>query len=178
MKIRMGILSFVLALFSVGWYAEMTGVVVDAETGVPIEGAVVLVEWTVAKGIPGMMVTEVYEATEVVSDKEGKVKLSGVFNPSVNPPQVIVYKAGYVAWHNEFIFPDYRKRTDFHWGKHYVFQLEKFKKEYTHNAHMSFVGPFLTGTPWEKKNTISKALDWEEGMAFQERQKQWRKDKN
>ena len=31
---------------------EITGIVVDAETGQPIEGAVILVEWIKTKGVP------------------------------------------------------------------------------------------------------------------------------
>ena len=66
-----------MLIMTPGCYAEMTGTVVDAETGAPIEGAVVLVEWTVTKGVPGMTVTETYKVIEKITDKEGKVKIPG-----------------------------------------------------------------------------------------------------
>ncbi len=151
-------------------YAEMTGTVVDAETGIPIEGAVVLVEWTVTKGMPGMMVTESYKVIEAITDKEGRVYISGVFNPSVKPPHVTVYKAGYVAWNNEFIFPDYKKRADFEWQKDYIFKLEKFRPEYTHDAHTMFIhGAIRLG--WDDKKLMINAIEEEENLAAEERRK-------
>ena len=49
----------ILLVFMVGsCSAEITGTVVDAETGKPIEGAVILVEWTMTKGVPGMSHTK------------------------------------------------------------------------------------------------------------------------
>ena len=101
-----------LIFLTAGCYGEITGTVIDAETGQPIEGAVVLVEWTVTKGL-GLTYTQSYQVIEVVTDKDGKATVSGVFNPFVNPPHVTIYKKGYVAWNNEYIFPDYKKRTDF-----------------------------------------------------------------
>ena len=153
-----------------GCYAEMTGTVVDSETGVPIEGAVVLVEWTVTKGVPGLMVTESYKVVEAVTDREGRVYISGEFNPSVNPPYVTVYKAGYVAWNDEFIFPDYKKRTDFKWQRDYLFKLEKFRSEYTYDAHTMFIhGAIHSGMAIGKKDLIKGAIEWEESKAFEER---------
>jgi hypothetical protein len=49
----------------------MTGTVQDAETGAPIEGAVVFVEWTKTKGLPGLTSTKVYKIVEVETDKDG-----------------------------------------------------------------------------------------------------------
>lgn len=177
MKIKGIILSLGLMIFmSSGCYAEMTGTVVDADTGEPIEGAVVLVEWTITKGMPGMTHTESYEVREALTDQKGNVRISGVLNPLAKM-HVTVYKRGYVAWNSEFIFPDYRKRTDFKWQDDYLFKLEKFKENYTHDSHMSFVRPFFAGFPSEKMDLISKALDWEEEKAFQERQRKWKREK-
>jgi hypothetical protein len=170
MRILYWLLGIGMLMLTSGCYAEMTGTVVDAETGAPIEGAVVLVEWTVTKGMPGMPVTETYKVTEVVSDKEGRVNISGVFNPSVNPPHVTVYKAGYVAWNDEFIFPDYKKRKDFKWQSDYLFKLEKFRPEYTHDAHVFFIHTAIRLGSGDKKLMIN-AIDREENLAAEERRK-------
>jgi hypothetical protein len=171
----MGILCWLLGIgmlvMTSGCYAEMTGTVVDAETGAPIEGAVVLVEWTVTKGVPGMTVTETYEVIEVVSDKEGRVYISGVFNPSVNPPRVTVYKAGYVAWNNDYIFPSYKKRTDFRWQNDFIFKLEKFKSEYSYIDHWGFIIDAIHIGAMEKKKLIRDASKWEEDKASEERKR-------
>jgi hypothetical protein len=142
---------------------EITGIVVDAETGQPIEGAVILVEWTKAKGVPGMSYTESYKVVEVVTDKEGKASIAGVSSPLVDAPDVTVYKKGYVAWNNHFIFPDWKKRTDFKWENNNVFKLEKFKSEYSYDKHTSFIREAIRShATSEKKQLIKKAYEWEE----------------
>jgi hypothetical protein len=154
---------------SSGCYAGITGKVIDAQTQQPIEGAVVLVEWTKTKGLPGMSYTESAKVIEVISDKEGKIEISGNINPFVNPPHVTVYKKGYVAWNNEYIFPDYSKRTDFKWENGCVFKLEHFKQEYSYDKHVSFISGLILSGPLEKKKLMLEAIKWEEVKAFEER---------
>lgn len=158
-----------------GCYGTITGTVVDAETGQPIEGAVVLVEWTVTKGL-GLTYTESYKVIEALTDKGGKVTISGVFNPLVNSPRVTVYKNGYVAWNNEYIFPDYKKRPDFKWKNEYVFRLDKFKPEYSYDKHIFFIHSAI-GLGQGEKKLILKAIDWEESKAAEERQSQHKEGK-
>lgn len=129
---------FVSMIILSGCYAGITGRVIDAETQHPIEGAIVLVEWTKTEGYP-FSATKSIKAVEVISDKNGTVDLPGIADPFVNLPHVTVYKQGYVAWNNQFIFPGYKERTDFKWSNDYVFQLEIFKSEYSHNKHYSFI---------------------------------------
>jgi len=172
MRLKHFILVAALLFLGGGCYAEITGIVIDAETGQPIEGAVVLVEWTKTKGMPGMTYHESYKVIEVLTDREGRVTISGVINPLVDPPDVTIYKKGYVAWNNLFIFPDYRKRKDFKWQNNYVFKLEKFKPEYTYSAHTLFIhGAMLSGMANEKKRLMNHAIEWEEYKASEERQK-------
>jgi hypothetical protein len=133
----------------------MTGTVVDAETGEPIEGAVVLVEWTITKGVPGMTYHKVYKIIEVETDKRGKFKVRGVFNPLVNPPDVVIYKAGYVAWRNDFIFPEWKKRTDFKFKKEVTFKLERFKEYYSKEQHHYFIGTGIIGDNFERTPKFS-----------------------
>ena len=169
MRIILSVLGCIIILLTFSCYAEIDGTVVDAETGKPIEGAVVLVEWTKTKGLPGMTYHELYKVLEALTDKEGRITISGVFDPLVDPPDITIYKQGYVAWNNKSIFPDYRKRSDFKLRNNYVFELEKFKREYTYDAHTEFIhGAIGTGAIEEKK-LLMKAIEWEEGKAFQER---------
>lgn len=161
-------------------YADMTGTVVDVETGEPIASAVVLVEWTKTKGVPGMTHTESYKVVEKVTDNEGKFTVSGVLNPFVSRPDITVYKRGYVAWNNKFIFPDYRKREDFKWQRGYVFKMERFKEEYSFIKHQSFIsGAAHVGLGSEKKQLfLHKYNDGERADVIRERKDRDRKRRN
>ena len=147
----------------------ITGVVVDAETGQPIEGAVILVEWTQTKGVPGLSYTESYKVVEVVTDNEGKGSIDGAIGPFINAPSVTIYKQGYVAWNNKYIFPDWTKRKDFKWENNYVFKLEKFKPEYSYDKHTDFISSSMQIGASEKKRQLLKAIRWEQLKALEER---------
>jgi hypothetical protein len=166
------IVTVFLLLSLVGCYGPITGIVVDAETGKPIKEAVVLVEWTSTKGI-GLTHTGSYKVVEIATNKEGMFTVSGVLNPFVNPPNVTVYKKGYVAWNNKFIFPDYRKRNEFRWQDAYVFKLVKFKDAYSYIDHEIFIdGAVHVGLSSEKKQLFLKAYhDGEREKVMIERRK-------
>ena len=169
MKIKYIILAIIFLFLVTGCEGEITGIVVDAETGQPIEGAVILVEWTTQHGF-GLTYTESYKVVEVVTDKNGKASIEGVSSPFVSTPRVTIYKQGYVAWNNEFIFPDWKKRTDFKWENNYVFKLEKFKPEYSYDKHADFIDKSHGfGMALEKKQSIWKAYEWERDLARKER---------
>jgi len=149
-----------------GCYGPITGTVVDAETGKPVEGAVVVVEWTKRIGF-GHHYTKSHKLIETLTNKEGKVIIPGVCRPLLDPVDVTVYKKGYVAWNNYSIFPDDTKRTDFKWGD-YTFKLERFKPDYSYDKHVSFISDaahFVFGN----KKLISQAYQWEESKASRER---------
>jgi hypothetical protein len=158
-----------------GCYEGITGTVIDSETGKPLEGAIVLVEWTITRGI-GLEYTNSYQVVEVLTGSNGKFKVSGVFNPFVNAPNVTVYKKGYVSWNSEAIFPTYDKRIDFKWQDRYVFKLEKFKEEYSFDDHASFISNAIhSWIATAKKEATQKSYRWEEERAFEERKKRWAK---
>lgn len=136
MKVKNILLILLLALISIGCDREFKGKVVDAETDRPIEGAVVLVEWLTIKGLPGLTHTESVKVIEAVTDKDGKFTIVGALKQA---PHVTVYKKGYVAWNNKYIFPDYKKRTDFKLENGLVFRLERFKELFGYVAHESFI---------------------------------------
>jgi len=169
MKLRYAILAILLLCLITGCEGPITGIVVDAETGKPIEGAVILVEWTIVKGLPGLTHTESYKVVEVVTDKDGKASITGVANPLVDPPRVTVYKKGFVAWNNEFIFPDWKKRTDFKWLNNYVFKLEKFRPDYSYDKHQDFVSFSISVGASAQKKQMFNAIRWEELKAVEER---------
>ena len=172
MQFRLYALIIFLLFGTIGCYATITGTVVDSETGESIEGAVVLVEWTKTHGF-GLTYTESYKVIEAVTDKEGKVIVSGVFNPTVNPPHVTVYKKGYVAWNNEFIFPNYEKRKDFKWTNDLTIQMVRFdENKYTYNDHVMFIhGSINYGLPGSEKKLMEEVISWEQLKALEERQK-------
>ncbi len=145
----------------------MSGRVIDAETNQPIEGAVLLVEWTKTHGI-GEHWTESYKVAEVVSDKDGKVSLPGCYSPFVRPPDVTIYKKGYVAWNNYYIFPNSVHRTDFEWGSGYVFKMEKLLRDYSYIRHQLFIeGAAHMGFADEKKRAFEKYYDESESVEAQ-----------
>lgn len=169
MKLRQIFLAIIFLFLMAGCEGEITGIVVDAETGQPIEGAVILVEWTEVAGLPGMTHTESHKVVEVVTDKEGKASIEGVLSPFVDAPDVTVYKKGYVAWNNHYIFPDWKKRTDFQWENNYVFKLEKFKPEYSYVEHTGFISSaILSHMAMEKKTIMFNAYKWEGHKASEE----------
>jgi hypothetical protein len=118
--------------------STITVKVVDAETDEPFEGAVVLVQWTKTTGF-GFKATSNYKVVELVSDENGELTIPGLFKFGVNKPKLVVYKKGYVAWDNEYLFPSYERRTNFRWRDGYVFKLEHFKAEYSHERHVFFL---------------------------------------
>jgi hypothetical protein len=169
-KIKEFVLIIILLLTAQGCSAssEILGTVVDAETGESIERAVVLVEWTKTKGF-GLTHTESYKVVEVLTDKDGKFKVPGVRTIFVDS-HLTIYKKGYVAWNNEVIFPGYRKRTDFEWGKTNTFKLENFKQEYSYIDHTAFLSSVIH-SGMGKKDMIEDAYYWEELEASKERDK-------
>lgn len=174
------ILSLFLLILSVSGCSAsskgISGTVVDAETGKPIESAVVLVEWTRKTGI-GDKHTSSVKVVEKITDKEGKFSVSGTLNLFVDLPDITVYKKGYVAWSSRTIFPDDRNRTDFEWGVEYTFKLERFKPEYSYIEHTSFIHSATNSSLDREKILMEKAYRWEELEASRERDAKWKQKK-
>jgi hypothetical protein len=65
-----------------------------------------------------------------------------------------------VAWRNDFIFPGWKKRTDFKYQSDIVIKLEKFKEGFSHEEHLGFIelGVHLEDTENRK---LHKAIWWE-----------------
>ncbi len=92
--------------------------------------------------------------------------MPGVWRPFVNYPQIVIYKRGYIAWRNDFIFPDYKKRGDSRWKIISTYRLERFVEgRYLHNRHKRFIKSALNLNTSFK---LDKALDWERRFSSKE----------
>jgi hypothetical protein len=130
----------IMVLVVSGCSGSITGTVVDVDTKQPIEGAVVLVEWTKTSGKwIGLRATKLYEAIETVTDKNGKFSISGANSLFVNPPKIIVCKTNYIAWRNDYIFPEWKKKSEDGNQLQKVIQIIKFEKKYSHKEHLDFI---------------------------------------
>jgi len=172
MNIHRVVIVFALSAFIAGCYLPISGRVLDAETQQPIEGAVVLVEWTKTHGF-GEYWTESYKVVETLSDKDGVVKIAGCYSPFVNVPDVTVYKEGYVAWNNKAIYPEYIKRSDFKWANGFSAKLIPFDgKRYNHADHVLFIhGSIHYGLPGHSKELIENAIRGEELKSMEDKLK-------
>ncbi len=158
----MVILILVVVVYTSRIYFPIEGTVVDAETKQPIEGAVVLAEWTITTmGWLGMPTTYPYKVIETVSDKTGKFRINTyVLNPIVNKPDLTIYKAGYVCWNNKIIFPDKQRRNGFRWINKQTYELERFKSEYSHDSHVNFIS--ILALSLSRDSKLKQAYRWEE----------------
>ena len=173
MKIISIILVLLLGFISIGCDREFEGKVVDAETDKPIEEAVVLVEWTVTKGVPGLTHTESVKVIEAITDKAGKFTITGALK---HTPHVTIYKKGYVAWNNKFIFPDYKKRKDFKLENGQVFKLERFKESFGYVAHESFITSAINVSLGAKQKQffLKEYRSSEEELVIKERNRKYK----
>jgi hypothetical protein len=74
------------------------GRVIDADTGAPIEGVVVLGTWSKEYRGAGGAVSKYHDAMETVTDKNGEFKIEGLglqVISNVLPINVLIFKSGY-----------------------------------------------------------------------------------
>jgi len=128
------------------WFGKKaTAIIVDDETGAPIEGAIALAQWVKYKptlfegGIPYAA-----KAKETVSDKEGKVYIKGYWpwNPFACDRHLTVYKPGYALWNskNEAVYPLGYQPKDFSSEKNVVrlVPFEKAAEEWKKIGHSEY----------------------------------------
>ncbi|MEM7828502.1 MAG: carboxypeptidase-like regulatory domain-containing protein [Candidatus Aenigmatarchaeota archaeon] len=85
-------------IYAIRYDGPYRGKVVEAETGEPIEGVVVLGVWYTVTVTPAGGTHNFYDATETVTDKNGEFKISGKglrILSNLEPMQVTIFKVGY-----------------------------------------------------------------------------------
>ena len=148
-----------------GCYPTIKGKVVDGATGKPIEGALVVVQWTKERIFPEPVRT-LYKIIETQTDKEGNFTISGVNDPFVKPPEMIIYKDGYVPWRNDAIFPSLNIVKKHEWNNNITYKLANFSNKYTYEELSAFFGlgilldtresvPIYQNTSWELQRKAS-----------------------
>lgn len=85
-------------MYAIRYDGAYRGKVIDAETGEPIEGVVVLGVWSKGYPTPGGTVHEFYDARETVTDANGEFSIPGMrlrIMSNLEPMDVLIFKAGY-----------------------------------------------------------------------------------
>ena len=137
------------------------GMVVDSETGVPIEGAIVL----------AFDFSSEIKVIEGVSDSGGKVSIASTFPIEFEFPHIMVYKQGYFAqsnWGSEYL--DVTPLSKFSWPDGYVFKMKKWRskddswigaKKYYHNDHYKFMHQLADSAKKVGKPMLMESIQWE-----------------
>ena len=121
----------------------VTGRVVDATTGKPVEGASIAIHWSgthiAAMFVPYASGTYLIENAKATSDKDGYFEIPKYFLKSF---YMGVYKKGHVCWSSNRIFLKGGKRTKRIWfwvRPGMTIKLEPMTSEYPRFEHASFV---------------------------------------
>jgi hypothetical protein len=145
--------------------ASISGTVVDAETGEPIEGAVVVFGWDQTKGPPGLTSTVHYKTVETVTDSEGRFSVPRVLNPLVNEPYFVIYKKGYYCWRTEWDPMTDARRKGFSLSSNLTYKMDRHVPgKYLYKHSKALCGTGITGnTP-----LFEGAISWEHKLVTKE----------
>jgi hypothetical protein len=161
-----------------------TAIVIDDETGKPIEGAVAIAIWRDDKDVSLINAlhgggAKFKKAEEVVSDKDGKISIPDFWKTtkgkggtgSIYDPRLTIYKFGYVCWDQQEIFaPDYKwtKRIDFDRDNRIV-RLKKWPEGFSFKEHSSFMNNVTNGDyRYSKDQLFNKCFDLERDYRIKE----------
>jgi len=173
-------LMIVILLQLTGCYSGISGKVVDGVTGIPLEGAVVLAQWTKTHGMPGLTSHSVYKIEETETDKEGMFSLSGAYSPFLDPPEMVIYKKGYVPWRNDmdFMNPTWKHYGKNIWQNNITYRLDSWLEGFPKERLSHFVGYGIIGTDFIKTpkfSTIESELSRESQREVNEKKKMIKK---
>lgn len=157
-KLKTLILVSFLLLSSGCYYPGINGKVVDTATGQPLEGAVVVAQWTKTRGIPGLQYSDLQKITETLTDKEGTFSLSGTFGLFLEPPRMLIYKVGYIPWRNDMVFPGGHITKDHEWNNDVAYKLDVFTDKYTYRQLYSFLDYGMIGNGRTEVPIISNSM--------------------
>ena len=127
-----------------GMHHNIKGQVIDAQTGEPVEGAVVAINWIRYKIAPPGYPTpkERYGTTEDITDAQGGFTIPKY---TIGTHFMGIYKPGYVCWSSDMIFNPQGKDEDemfvHRWVKvknGMVIELEPKEKNFLEVKHASF----------------------------------------
>jgi hypothetical protein len=127
------LLCFATACYPIRYDGPYKGRVIDAETGNPIEGVVVLGVWYKEIATAAGGVGSYYDAKETVTDRNGEFEIKGMglrVLTNIGPMHVLIFKAGHeyfgmYPWDTLKVEP--RKIT---WeGSKAIIPLKKFTSE-------------------------------------------------
>lgn len=129
---------FLVTLAGNGCAASLKGQVVDARTGEPIQGAVVVGVWTRVAGWPGLHHHELIAVKETETDAEGRFALERAAQPAFEDDEsVTIYKFGFIAWNNIVAYPSWKRRPTTSVPSQ--IPLESFPPGASHQEHMIFI---------------------------------------
>ena len=118
------------------------GQVLDADTGKPVAGAIVLVTWAwqTSGGVAGPVASHV---VRTLTDADGRYELSSV-NTGDEPgylarATLLIYKRGYVGWRSDRRWDDFAPRGDFSQANATV-RLERFPLDGSHVRLLRYLG--------------------------------------
>jgi len=146
-------------------HASYKGKVVDADTGKPIEGAVVLMYWY--RGCLPYGNEEFFDASETLTDNTGMFEIKG---PKVNlnilcrvdNPHFIIFKGGYkpikLAWVISVFKEDRMKKWLSFDSDLVVFKFNKLSTIEERKRNLTGVGSAI---PYEKRKSFMKELNKE-----------------
>jgi hypothetical protein len=119
--------------------------VLDAQTGQPIPGAIVLGVWTTkGEGIFGAHApTKLAGVKEVETDVQGRFTLERPGMVAEEDESITVYKFGYVAWSNLFLWPTSKRREDSQVPAQILLQV--FPEGSDRRRHISFISGATRG---------------------------------
>ena len=128
-------------------YPPITGKVVDGVTGQPLEGALVVAQWTKKHGF-GLTYHDLNLITETLTDKEGVFAITKTPNDSfVEAPEMIIYKEGYIPWRNDMIFPGGSSKLakQHEWNNNVIYKMDIFTNKYTARQLWDFLDGGIIG---------------------------------
>ena len=160
---------------------EPTSIVVDSDTGKPIEGAVALAIWR-KKSVKerawfegGTMIPVRIE--EVLSDKEGHIYIDGFWGWHMFKtyyPRLTIYKPGYICWDQKSIYINETKtdkRNDFTKESRIV-RMKKVSKKFSYIEHERFISSVTINEYYKTPNKVfDSAFEYERKFRIIERKK-------
>jgi hypothetical protein len=138
----------------------ISGQVVDADTGKPIEKAAYYIYWYKINWFFGLTSGVDVETAEGYTNADGYFKLPK-YSTFFKEYRMAIYKSGYVCWNSDKIFPTWEDRKDFQLENKMVIKLEKFKEGYSKEDHARFTifSKLGTGPSGAFRNAIQSEID-------------------